>query len=126
VVLVIAEDLTQMRGVDDHPIQNLAAYGADPAFHDCIHAGCLGSGEHDPDAFGAEHLVEQHGEFAIPVTDHELERPGRSPKSIKKFLACWATQPAVGFAVTPRTCTRRVACSTTAKQYSRASVIVSA
>ncbi|MFB4284767.1 hypothetical protein ACBJ59_56535 [Nonomuraea sp. MTCD27] len=33
--------------------------------------------------------------------------------------------PAVGFAVTPSTWTRRVACSTTAKQYSRASITVS-
>jgi hypothetical protein len=55
-----------------------------------------------------------------------LNEPARSPSSIIKFLACWAAQPAVGFAVTPRMCTRRVAYSTTAKQYSRASVIVSA
>ena len=41
-----------------------------------------------------------------------------SSRSMSRLRACWATQSAVGCAVTPRMCTRRLACSTTAKQYS--------
>jgi hypothetical protein len=51
--------------------------------------------------------------------------PARSPRSSSRLRACWATQPAVGFAVTPGIWTRRVACSTTVKQYGRVSVVVS-
>lgn len=49
----------------------------------------------------------------------------RSPRSISRLRACWQTQSAVGCAVTPRTCTRRLACSTTVKQYRRVSSTVS-
>jgi hypothetical protein len=35
--------------------------------------GALGSGEHDPDTLGAEHLVEHRGEFGVAVTDQEFE-----------------------------------------------------
>ena len=40
-------------------------------------------------------------------------------ESMSRLCACWQTQAAVGCAVTPRMCIRRLACSTTAKQYSR-------
>ena len=52
--------------------------------------------------------------------------PARSPRSSSRLRACWVTHVAAGWAVTPSTWTLRVACSTTAKQYNRASVIVSA
>ena len=59
VVLILGENLTQIRGVHDQdPVEDLTAYAADPAFHDRVHAGCLRSDEHDTDAFGAEHLIE--------------------------------------------------------------------
>jgi hypothetical protein len=51
--------------------------------------------------------------------------PTRSPRSSMRFRGCWATHSRVGFAVTPMTWTRRERCSTTAKQYSLVSVIVS-
>jgi hypothetical protein len=77
VVLILGEDLAQMRGVDDqYSVEDLAAYAADPAFHDGVHARCSGSGTHDPDAFGTEHFIEQRGELAVPVTNQKLERPG--------------------------------------------------
>src|SRR3954468_9487206 len=81
VVLVLGENLAQMRGVDgEDPVEDLATYTADPAFHDRVHTRRLSSGEHDPDAFGAEHLIEQRGELAVPITDHELERPDPLPQ----------------------------------------------
>src|SRR5205809_3616286 len=36
----------------------------------------------------------------------------RSPRSIARFRACWAAHEAVGFAVTPATCSFLVSCST--------------
>jgi hypothetical protein len=45
-----------------------------------VHAGRLGSGKHDPDTFGAEHLIEQRGELAVPITNQKLERPGPLPQ----------------------------------------------
>ena len=55
-ILVLGENDAQMRGVDDQcPVEDLAAYAAHPAFHDGVHAGRLSS---DPDALGAEHLIE--------------------------------------------------------------------
>jgi hypothetical protein len=36
----------------------------------------------------------------------------RSPRSIARFRACWATQVPAGFAVMPATCSFLVACST--------------
>ena len=36
-----------------------------------------------------------------------------SPRSMVRLRACWVSQAPVGWAVTPRMCTRRVACSMT-------------
>src|SRR4051794_12999004 len=63
-----------MRGVEDQcPVEEFAAYAADPAFHDGVHARCLSNGAYDPDAFGTEHLIEQRSELTVPVTNQELE-----------------------------------------------------
>jgi hypothetical protein len=57
--LVLGEGLAQVCGIDDADlVEELAAYAADPAFHDRVHPRRLRSGEHDPDALSAEHLVE--------------------------------------------------------------------
>jgi hypothetical protein len=37
-------------------------------------------GAHDPDALGAEDLIEQPGELAVPIANHERERPGPLPQ----------------------------------------------
>jgi hypothetical protein len=72
--LILGQDFAQVRGVDDeHPVEDLAAYAAYPAFHDRVHAGRLGRGEHDPDALGAEHFVEHRRELGVAVTDQEFE-----------------------------------------------------
>lgn len=72
--LILGQDLAQVRGVDDkHPVEDLVAHAACPAFHDRVHAGRLGRGEHDPDARGAEHFVEHRRELGVAVTDQEFE-----------------------------------------------------
>ena len=98
---------------DQHPIQQLAAHGADPAFGDGVRAGRAYWGAQDPDGFAGEHGVEDAGELAVAVRIKNLNPAARSPRSIIRLRACWATQAPVGFAVTPSKCTRRVACSTT-------------
>src|SRR4051812_16195272 len=53
VILILGENLSQMRGVDnEEPVEDLTAYTADPAFHDRVHARCLRRGAHDPYALG--------------------------------------------------------------------------
>jgi len=48
-----------------------------------------------------------------------------SSRSMSRLRAYWVSQAPVGWAVTPRMCTRRVACSMTKTAYSRCRVIVS-
>jgi hypothetical protein len=75
-VLVLGENLTEMRSVDDEgPVEEFAAYAAGPAFHDRVHARRVRCREHGPCALGAEHLIEQCGELAVAITNYELERP---------------------------------------------------
>ena len=40
-------------------------------------------------------------------------RRSASSRSMSRLRACWVTQAPVGWAVTPRMCTRRLACSMT-------------
>jgi hypothetical protein len=54
-----------------------------------------------------------------------LKRPARSPRSISRFLACWAVQAPDGCAVTPRMYMVRVWISITNSTYSRWSSTVS-
>jgi hypothetical protein len=97
VVLVLGENLAQVCGVDDEdPVEELSAYAADTAFHDRIHARRLGRGEHDPYALGAEHLIEQPGELAVPITNHELERPRPLPQ-IHQQVPGLLSHPASGW-----------------------------
>jgi hypothetical protein len=115
-------------GVDDEdPVEDLPAQAAHPAFHDRVRSGCLDRCLDDPDALGMEYGIEGAGELGIPVADQEPELAGLAAEvKQEKLRACWVTHVAAGWAVTPSTWTRRVACSTTARQYNRANVMVSA
>ena len=53
------------------------------------------------------------------------KRRPASSRSMSRLRACWVSQAPVGWAVTPRMCTRRVACSMTKNAYSRCRVMVS-
>ena len=60
----------EVASVDDQdPVEALAAYGADPPFGERVGAGCPYRCADDPDAVGAEHLVEPSCELAVAVVD---------------------------------------------------------
>jgi hypothetical protein len=63
--------------------------------------------------------------FASPSRIRNRNAEVHSPRSITTLRACWVTQAAVGWALTPRMCTRRVAISMTNSTYSRRNVTVS-
>ena len=77
------------------------------------------------DVDGGEHGVEGGGELGVAVPDEEPEAPAGVVEVHERLRACWVSQAPVGWAVTPRMCTRRVACSMTKKTYSRRRVMVS-
>jgi hypothetical protein len=60
---------------DQHPIQQLAADGADPSFGDRVRAGCLHRCAQDADGLAGEHGIEDVGELAVAITDQE-KAPG--------------------------------------------------
>jgi hypothetical protein len=74
---VLGEDGPQVAFVhDEDPVEELAAYAAHPPFHDRVHPWGLRSSEHHADTVGLEDLIEQRGEFAVPVPDQEFEVTG--------------------------------------------------
>jgi hypothetical protein len=88
--------------------------------------GCLDRRLDDLDALGLEDGVECAGELGIAIADEEPEL-GRLVAEVEQEVAGLLGDPCGGWMrVTPSMWTRRVACSTTARQYSRASVMVSA
>jgi hypothetical protein len=91
-------------------VEAFPAQGADEAFGDRVRARRANWGADDADVGAGEHGVEGGGELAVPVTDQESK-----PLGAVAERACWVTQPPVGWAVIPATCTRRVPCSITTR-----------
>ncbi len=56
---------------DQHAVQEFAAQGADQAFADRVHPGCLDGADQDPGAGGLEDGVERGGEVRSAVADQE-------------------------------------------------------
>jgi hypothetical protein len=54
---------------DQHPIQQLAADGADPSLSDCVRSGRAYRCAQDADGFAGEHGVEDAGELAVAIPD---------------------------------------------------------
>jgi hypothetical protein len=78
-----------------------------------------------PDAFRSEDHIQRNGEPRIPVVEQELELLDAVGQIMSRLRACWPTHVPVGFAVTPRMCTRRAASSITNSTYRRLSSTVS-
>jgi hypothetical protein len=114
----LAQCLQQVRVVPDQgAVQELVPAGLDPALRDRVrsrHADACGD---DLAALAGEHNVEGLGELRVAVTDQvlDLAPAPASCRSITRFLASWVTHAPVGWAVAPRTLTRRVAWSMAAK-----------
>jgi len=58
---------------NENPVEEFPAYAAHPPLHDRVHSRCLRGREHDADALGLEHLIEQRSELAVPISDQESE-----------------------------------------------------
>ena len=61
---------------DQHPVETLATDGADEALGEGVGPRSPDRGPDDPDAVGAEDLVEARGELGVSVPDQELDRMG--------------------------------------------------
>ena len=83
--------------------------------------GACGGSQHHTDVLGAEHLIEHRRELGVAVADAvEPEVGAVSRSSVARCGGTWRSHTAVGLAVSaPAHGTQRVACSRTAKQYSR-------
>ena len=92
---------------------------------DRVHPRCLRSSEDHADTFGLEYLIEQCGELAVPISDQESGVVGSITQVEHQVAGFLSDSAGRRIRPDPSTWTRCVACSTTTKQYSRASVIVS-
>ena len=81
---------------DQGPVEQFAAAGLHPAFHDRVHSGRLDPAEYRFDACVSEDGVDQAGELAVAVPDQEPRLLPASWRSMTRFLAAWATQDALG------------------------------
>jgi hypothetical protein len=74
---------------------------------------------------GGEDGVEGGGELGVSIADEIPKPPVASSRSMVRLRARWVSQESVGWAVTPRMWTRRVACSMTKNAYSLRRAMVS-
>ncbi len=69
---VLGQHSLEVASVDDqYPVQQLAAYRADPSFGDCVRLRCSHGRAQDANAFAGEHGIEDAGELGIPIPDQE-------------------------------------------------------
>ena len=109
--------LTKHRGgvplIDDQEaVEELTAKGADEAFGDGVGPRRSYRRLDDPDVGRGEYGVEGRDELGVTVADQEPEATA-GVIQIQRLRACWVSHAPVGRVVTPRMCTRRVACSMT-------------
>jgi hypothetical protein len=71
---VLGQGVFEVAAVDDqHPVQQLAADGADPSFGDRVRPGRLHGGAQDADALAGEHGIETLVNFGVAILDQERE-----------------------------------------------------
>ncbi len=114
VVLVLVEHVGGVPLVDDQGVvEEFVSDAADEAFGDRIGLRrphrCLD----DADAGGGETASNAAVNLASRSRMRNRKRLPASSRSMTRLRACWVSQGPVGWAVTPRMCTRRVACSMT-------------
>jgi hypothetical protein len=74
VVLVLGQDLDELALVEDqHPVQALAADGADPPLGVGVTLRCTGRATQDCDAGIGEHSIEARGELRVAIADQKPE-----------------------------------------------------
>jgi hypothetical protein len=100
---------------DQEAVEELAADRSDEALGDRVGPWRLHRCLDDPDVDRGEDGVEGAVNFASRSRMRNRTRWLVSSMSISRLRACWVSQAPVGWAVTPRMWTRRVACSMTKK-----------
>ena len=126
VALILAEYISGVSLVDDQDaVEQFAADGSDEALGDRVRPRRLRWRLDDPDIDRGEHGIEGGGELGVAVADEEPEAPIGFVEVHEQVAGLLGDHSPVGWAVTPRTWTRRVACSMTKNAYSRCRVIVS-
>jgi hypothetical protein len=71
---ILSQHCHETAAVDDqYPVEQLAAYGADPSFGDRVRPGCSHGCAQDADAPAGEHSIEHTGELAVAIPDQERE-----------------------------------------------------
>ena len=109
---VLCEDGFELTPVEDqHPVETLAADGADEALGKSVGARGSDRRADGPDPLGAEHFVETGRELGVWSRTRNLTGSVRSASTMVRFRACWTTQASTGLAATPLTYTRRVSTS---------------
>jgi hypothetical protein len=94
-------ELTPME--DQHAVEALSTDGANETLGNGIGPRRSDRRPDDPDALGAEDLVEVGREFGIPVPHEEPDGTNPIGSTMVRLRACWTTHPPTGLAVTPPT-----------------------
>jgi hypothetical protein len=108
-VLAFAEHCRGVPLVDDQDtVEEFAAKGADEAFGDRVSSWCPRRCLDDAGVDGGEDGVERGGELGVAVPDEEPEPRTGVVELHEQVAGLLGQQAPVGWAVTPRMCTRRV------------------
>jgi hypothetical protein len=91
---------------DEDAAEEFAADAADEAFGDRVGPRRPNRCSDDADVDCGEHRVEHGGELASRSRMRNRKRRAASSRSMARLRACWVSQAPVGWAVTPRMCTR--------------------
>ena len=76
--VLVNHGVEMMSAEDQHPVQTFTPDGSDEMFSEGVCTGCPDRGADDPDALGAEDLLEAGRELGVPVADEEA-RPRSLP-----------------------------------------------
>src|SRR3974390_2123874 len=72
--VLVNHGVEMMSAEDQHPVQTFTPDGSDEMFSEGVCTGCPDRGADDPDALGAEDLLEAGRELGVPVADQELDQ----------------------------------------------------
>jgi hypothetical protein len=100
---ILGQDLLEMTASEDkEPVQTLSADGADKTLGERVRLWGSNRSHDDPDALGAEHLVEAGGELRVSVTDQELDLSGTLAQDETQVAGLLGDPPPTGLAVDTR------------------------
>src|SRR3954470_19048053 len=110
--------------VDEHAVEQLVPAGLDPSFDQGFHLRYTDGAGTTLMPTSVRMASNRPGYLPSRSRIRYFTRQPASSTSITRFGTAWVTRAVVGCAVAPRTRTRRVACSMTARTYRREPVKV--